>query len=193
MITRIVSGPLVLFIIIHPKLGNIFTTIDGLSTIPLGDQCLTNAKFIIPTYHDAANVGYQTIHVTTWSVIVIPLLTNTSLYKCRNRFVCVPSQWGTTLQCNVVPHWLGAYTKWSCKCQSLPMVLIQSSRVFWTFISCWQVTIRRYSWLNPQFLPTGAPRLEINTDSGATIQSCIIQFVVRQWDLSRATSRSISG
>ena len=24
-----------------------------------------------------------------------------------------PSQWETTLHCNVVSHWLGAYTKWS--------------------------------------------------------------------------------
>ena len=85
MITRIVSGPLVLFIIIHqfhPKLGNIFTTIDGISTIPLGDQCLTNAKFIIPTYHDAANLGYQTIHVTTWSVIVIPHYISAGIVLC---------------------------------------------------------------------------------------------------------------
>ena len=30
-------------------------------------------------------------------------------------FICLyaPSQWETTLQCNVVSHWLGAYTKWS--------------------------------------------------------------------------------
>ena len=31
----------------------------------------------------------------------------------RNHFVYVPSQWETTLHCNVVSHWLGAYTKWS--------------------------------------------------------------------------------
>ena len=30
----------------------------------------------------------------------------------RDHFVCAPSQW-ETLQCNVVSHWLGAYTKWS--------------------------------------------------------------------------------
>ena len=28
-------------------------------------------------------------------------------------FVFAPSQWETTLQCNVVSHWLGAYTEWS--------------------------------------------------------------------------------
>ena len=27
--------------------------------------------------------------------------------------VHAPSQWETTLQCNVVSHWLGAFTKWS--------------------------------------------------------------------------------
>ena len=30
-----------------------------------------------------------------------------------DHFVYVPSQWETTLQCNVVSHWLGACTKWS--------------------------------------------------------------------------------
>ena len=28
-------------------------------------------------------------------------------------FVYAPSQWETTLHCNIVSHWLGAYTKWS--------------------------------------------------------------------------------
>ena len=32
---------------------------------------------------------------------------------CRGHFVYVPSQWEMTLQCNVVSHWLGAYTKCS--------------------------------------------------------------------------------
>ena len=31
---------------------------------------------------------------------------------CRDHYVCAPSQWETALQCNAVPHWLGAYTKW---------------------------------------------------------------------------------
>ena len=31
----------------------------------------------------------------------------------RDHFVYAPSQWETTLQCNVVFHWLGACTKWS--------------------------------------------------------------------------------
>ena len=31
----------------------------------------------------------------------------------RDHFVYVPSQWEMTLQCNIISHWLGAYTKWS--------------------------------------------------------------------------------
>ena len=30
-----------------------------------------------------------------------------------DHFVNAPSQWGTTLHCNVVSHWQGTYTKWS--------------------------------------------------------------------------------
>ena len=29
----------------------------------------------------------------------------------RDYFVYAPNQWEMTLQCNVVSHWLGAYTK----------------------------------------------------------------------------------
>ena len=32
---------------------------------------------------------------------------------CRAHSVHAPCQWETTLHCNVVSHWLGAYTKWS--------------------------------------------------------------------------------
>ena len=31
----------------------------------------------------------------------------------RDHFVYTPSQWETTLHCNVVSHWLRAFTKWS--------------------------------------------------------------------------------
>ena len=30
----------------------------------------------------------------------------------RDYFVYAPSQWETTLQCNIASHWLDAYTKW---------------------------------------------------------------------------------
>ena len=48
------------------------------------------------------------------------ILTNITLeltYHCElwtgDHFVNAPSQWRTMLHCNVVSHWLGAYTKWS--------------------------------------------------------------------------------
>ena len=34
-------------------------------------------------------------------------------WLCRDNFLYAPSQWETTLQYNVVSHWLSAYTKWS--------------------------------------------------------------------------------
>ena len=43
----------------------------------------------------------------TWIFIM------TGPFKKRDHFVYAPSQWETTLQCNVVSHWLGTY--WNCK------------------------------------------------------------------------------
>ena len=44
-------------------------------------------------------------------------IVTSSLIGCENtqndHFVYAPSQWERTLLCNVVSHWLGAYTKWS--------------------------------------------------------------------------------
>ena len=42
----------------------------------------------------------------------------------RDYFVYAPNQWETTLQCNIVSHWLGAYTK-----RSLPGLYICSLRL----------------------------------------------------------------
>ena len=36
----------------------------------------------------------------------------------RDHFVHAPSQWEMTLQCNIISHWLGAYTKWSLHIRS---------------------------------------------------------------------------
>ena len=36
-----------------------------------------------------------------------------SYIRPRDNFLCAPSQWETTLQCNVVSHWLGACWEWS--------------------------------------------------------------------------------
>ena len=45
----------------------------------------------------------------------------------RGHFVYAPSQWETTLQCNVVSHWLGAFTKWSLiMCSSWAGLILQT-------------------------------------------------------------------
>ena len=44
------------------------------------------------------------------------------VFICRivtDHVVYVPSQWETMLHCNVVSHWLGTYTKWSQKVNSV--------------------------------------------------------------------------
>ena len=40
-------------------------------------------------------------------------------YLNSGHFVNAPSQWETTLHCNVVSHWLGTFIKWSLYCISL--------------------------------------------------------------------------
>ena len=36
-----------------------------------------------------------------------------SWWHCKRKVLHAPRQWQTALHCNVVSHWLGAYTKWS--------------------------------------------------------------------------------
>ena len=38
---------------------------------------------------------------------------SSALPMCRDDFVYGPSQWETTLHCNVVSHWVGPKTKWN--------------------------------------------------------------------------------
>ena len=46
------------------------------------------------------------VDLMAWCCRILVLLT-------RDYSVHAPSQWETTLHCNVVSHWLGAYTNWS--------------------------------------------------------------------------------
>ena len=48
-----------------------------------------------------------------WCWLCVCGLMITLIIIFRDHFVCVPSQWESTLQCNVDYHWLGAHTKWS--------------------------------------------------------------------------------
>ena len=49
---------------------------------------------------------------------------------CRDQSSYTPNQWETSLQCNDVSHWLGAYINWSLDCGilsalSMPSVCLQ--------------------------------------------------------------------
>ena len=66
----------------------------------------------------------------------------------RDLFVHAPSQWETTLQCNVVSHWLGSFTKWTLHIIWNKTIFIQEN-VLWTAISemlanlkCWPIGSR---------------------------------------------------
>ena len=56
--------------------------------------------------------------------------------KGRGLFMHVPSQWEMMLHCNVVPHCLGAWTKWSQQVRWLDTEIDMSS--FW-LLSLWSV------------------------------------------------------
>ena len=54
----------------------------------------------------------------------------------RDHFVYVPSQWETMLQCNIVCHWLGAYTNWSLCYHCVLSLTIAPGGFTWLF-QCW--------------------------------------------------------
>ena len=62
----------------------------------------------------------------------------------RDHFVNVPSQWETMLHCNVISHWLGAFTKWSLKITTTNLHIfwdIMSTIVYFSLSNRWQPTL----------------------------------------------------
>ena len=55
-------------------------------------------------------------------------MSNTLVIESVDHFVYAPSQWESTLHCNVASHWLGAYTKWPLEWRKLCMILIWSAQ-----------------------------------------------------------------
>ena len=54
--------------------------------------------------------GQSTVYHTNNCLSKLSVKKSTK-HHCWDNFVYAPCQWETTLQCNVVSHWLGAYTK----------------------------------------------------------------------------------
>ena len=62
------------------------------------------------------NLGQESWHVENFGSVLIQsgLVIYHMVSYNRDLFVYTPSQWEMTLYCNVVSHWLGAYTKDAC-------------------------------------------------------------------------------
>ena len=60
--------------------------------------------------HSIVNASNKVLHIL---LILMTEQSSEQISPFRDHFVYTPSQWETALQCNVVSHWLGAYTKWS--------------------------------------------------------------------------------
>ena len=58
----------------------------------------------------------------------------------RDHFVYARSKWETTLHCNVVSHWLGAYTKWSL-CYSYAFSMFRWKSYAWRVSYGWSKCI----------------------------------------------------
>ena len=54
------------------------------------------------------------LEIVSMKTAIIITVGKASTDAIRVHFVHAPSQWETTLHCNVVSHWLGTYTEWSC-------------------------------------------------------------------------------
>ena len=86
----------------------------GKATILSRPQCVDTTEIIfIQKEQKLQRLIYRTTHSKT---AFINLLSNRLLALCGDHFVYAPSQSETTLHCNVISHWLAAYTKWSLQC-----------------------------------------------------------------------------
>ena len=56
--------------------------------------------------------------------------------QCRGLFVYAPSQWETTLHCNVVSHWQGSFTKWSLQWSYHSIVLSHRNMGHLNVLNC---------------------------------------------------------
>ena len=85
--------------------GILLTSALWITTLNFHQNMFTEARW--PCYsaivrHFPTKFGYR------WRISVVYII---SIFH-RDNFVYAHSQWETTLQCNVVSHWLGVFTKW---------------------------------------------------------------------------------
>ena len=84
----------------------------GANWVMMGPQFFT---------HDMTNVGYGSEYQLTKGTQYLTLI--------RGHFVYAPSQWETTLQCNVATHWLGTYTNYSVLISKVRSVFLEKKMI----------------------------------------------------------------
>ena len=66
------------------------------------------------------------------------------MQACKDHFVYVPSQWVMTLQCNIISHWLGTFTKLSLKhtvATQWPLKHVQHLLTQWSIQVMWVLLV----------------------------------------------------
>ena len=66
--------------------------------------------------------------------------------ELRDHFVYVPSQWEMMLHCNLVPHWLGTYTKWSLRANTTFKTLKPGNNG-WHFVDIFKYICLNQMWV----------------------------------------------
>ena len=79
----------------------------------LGGSSITNALELPQSCTKSHHFGMDRsllVYLCQISTLRAPLW-----WESSGHFVNAPSQWEMTLQCNVISHWLGVFTKWSLR------------------------------------------------------------------------------
>ena len=114
-----------------------------------------------------------------------------------NHFVYVPSQWEMTLHCNVVSHWLGAYTKWSllaggnksCQCtnklfnSSRVLMCIRLSKLGLHWFILWPVvcSVLMQCWLSAIWILRNKLWWNLNQNTTVSIQEHSSKMLPTKW------------
>ena len=116
---------------------------DGIPTLYSGLSPGTVMIIIFPAYiktwdmqgweyWETGNSVWLSFRIVWW--VSKPITTYLTTHIFRDYFVYAPNQWETTLQCNIVYHWLGAYTK-----RSLCFHFNKKLKIMWKFFLSSQV------------------------------------------------------
>ena len=101
--------------------------------------------YLLSQHHDCLSPVKVREKDISYSDIGLILLECSHCNTSRNQSRHAPSQWETSLQCNDVSHWLGAYLNWSLhqKCWSTTHIV----EWFQTYLRIWLCKDRYFHWI----------------------------------------------